>query len=191
MIYVFLDTNVYFKGQSGTELIDPAQDYFPHLVRHARKGMLTLVMPAVVRAEIEARIRTAAFRCSNAINALTLPNASVELTPLITKLRAEYDPVAAAEEMQQKFAQFWADTGCIMPEVSAIDTEKIVLARRIYTQPFIDRKCDVYQDACVMQALAEFRKSQMTAADSLVVISRDKSFREYVSALDKDILVFC
>ena len=190
MIYVFLDTNVYFKGLSGTELIDPAQDYFPHLVRHAKKGRIALVMPAVVKAEIEARIRTAAYRCGNAINALTLPNASVELTPLITKLRAEYDPVGTAEEMQQKFAQFWADTGCIVQDVSAIDTEKLMLARSMYTLPFIDRKYDIYRDAFVMQALEEFRKSAMTAEDRLAVISGDQSFCDYVQKLDQDILVF-
>lgn len=190
MIYVFLDTNIYIKGHGGKELIDPSQDYFPHLVRHAKNGRLQLVMPTVTKAEIEAHIRIAANRCREAFNALTLPQPSVELTPLITKLQKEYDAAATAEQIRLQYEQFWNNTNCTVLSITQIDTEKIVRARYENKPPFTGKKHDEYQDAFVLQALEEFRKTNMSGDDALVVISADDAFRAYVQALDPDIPVF-
>ena len=189
MIYVFLDTNLYLRGHSGKELIDPAQDYFPHLVRHAKKGELRLVMPAVTREEIEAQIRIAADRCRETISRLTLPNASVELTPLITRLRAEYDPIGTAEDMQQKISQFWADTDCTELTVTQIDVEKLKCAQHASGDPTAKAGYSAYRYAYILQALEEFQENSTEEDDSVVVISADEAFRAYITELDPDILV--
>ena len=189
MIYVFLDTNLYLRGHSGKELIDPAQDYFPHLVRHAKKGELRLLMPAVTREETEAQIRIAAAGCRDTISLLTLPNASVELTPLIARLRAEYDPIGTAEEMQQKISQFWADTECEELTVTQIDVEKLICAQRAAGDANAAAGSNAYRYAYILQALEEFQENSAGEDDSIVVISGDDAFRAFVQELDPDIVV--
>ena len=189
MIYVFLDTNLYLRGQGGRELIDPAQDYFPHLVRHAKKDELRLVMPAVTKEETEAQIRIAADRCRETISLLALPNASVELTPLIARLRAEYDPIGTAEDMQQKISQFWADTNCMELTVTQIDVEKLKCAQHASGDPSAKAGYSAYRYAYILQALEEFQENSTEEDDSLVVISADDAFRAYITELDPDILV--
>ncbi|MCR4759271.1 MAG: hypothetical protein K5705_03180, partial [Oscillospiraceae bacterium] len=187
MIYVFLDTALYITGHDGKELIDPAQGYFPHLVRHAKNGTLQLVMPDVTKAEIKARICTAADRCREAINSLTLPMPSVELTPLITKLRKEYDPLAAAEQIRQKLEQFWQETNCRILTVSQIDTEKLNSARSIAL-----RECHLneYRAAYAAQALADFRNTQMQPGDTLITITSSVNHSLYLSSCVPGIRVF-
>ena len=187
MIYVFLDTALYITGHDGKELIDPAQGYFPHLVRHAKNGTLQLVMPDVTKAEIETRICTAADRCREAISSLTLPLPSVELTPLITKLRKEYDPSAAAEQIRQKLEQFWQETNCRILTVSQIDTEKLNSARSVAL-----RKCHLneYRAAYVAQALADFRNTQMQPGDTLVAITPYIRHTQYLDGCIPDIRIF-
>ena len=189
MIYVFLDTNIYLRGKSGKELIDPAQEYFPHLVRHAKKGELRLVMPSAVREAVEARIRITADKCREAICTLTLPNPSVELTPLITRLKAEFDPTGTAEDMQQKIRQFWADTDCTELDVTQIDVEKLICAQRAAGASSAGSKADAYRYAFALQALEEFQENSTEEDDSLVVISADDTFRAFVQELNPDILV--
>lgn len=190
MIYVFLDTNIYIKGHGGKELTDVSQDYFPHLVRHAQNGRLQLVMPAVTKEEIEAHVRIAANRCREAIQSLALPLHSDTLSPLIQQLRKEYDPDAVASEALIRLHTFWENTDCITLDVTEIDVEKIVRARYANQPPFTGRKHDEYQDAFALQALENFRQTQMEPEDTLAVISADDAFRSYIEALSPEIKVF-
>ena len=187
MIYVFLDTNIYRRGDGGKELIDPAQDYFPHLVRHAKKGELRLLMPAVTKQDIEAAIRLAADKCRETVSLLTLPNASVDLTPLMTRLKAEYDPIGIAEDMQQKIGQFWADTACEELTVTQIDAEKLVYATSLSGDG--NAKPDAFRYAYVLQALEEFQENSTEEDDSIAVISADAVFRAYVQELNPDFIL--